>query len=275
MTFSDFFSTSFLFSIVIIIILTGSIFAYVNYKMAEQDHKLTSMVSLVSILANDLQFVKNKVNIQQTYVDPNILQYQSQMIGGEHTSGLISVSDGEDDDNDDDDEIDQDDDDNDDDEIDQDDDDDNDDDNEDEDDDNIEDTQEHIKLLNLTLANDNIEHDLIVEELNTEELNADDTSNIVDIKTIHIDNYNDNEDIEYTTSIENEQTNTNLTNEEFSFLKNVSITDLGDNQDFLTSKSEYKKLPINKLREVVVSKGIVTDASKLKKQEILKLLGDE
>jgi hypothetical protein len=31
----------------------------------------------------------------------------------------------------------------------------------------------------------------------------------------------------------------------------------------------------NKLREVVVSKGIITDASKLKKQEILKLLGDE
>ena len=59
------------------------------------------------------------------------------------------------------------------------------------------------------------------------------------------------------------------------FLKNLVITDdLGDIQD-LSSKTEYKKMSTNKLREVVVSKGIITDASKLKKQEILKLLGDE
>ena len=34
-------------------------------------------------------------------------------------------------------------------------------------------------------------------------------------------------------------------------------------------------MSINKLREIVVSKGIVVDASKLKKNDILKLLIDE
>ena len=58
---TDFFSTSFLFS-VLIIMLVGGIFVYVNYKMSEQDHKLSSMVSLVSMLAQDLQYIKNKVN---------------------------------------------------------------------------------------------------------------------------------------------------------------------------------------------------------------------
>jgi hypothetical protein len=57
-------------------------------------------------------------------------------------------------------------------------------------------------------------------------------------------------------------------------LKNISITDLGDIEDFHSSK-EYKKMSLNKLREVAVNKGVVSDASKLKKNEILKLLGDE
>jgi hypothetical protein len=59
------------------------------------------------------------------------------------------------------------------------------------------------------------------------------------------------------------------------FLKNINISDLGENDDLTSSKSEYKKMSLNKLREVVVSKGVITDASKLKKNEILKILGDD
>ena len=57
------------------------------------------------------------------------------------------------------------------------------------------------------------------------------------------------------------------------FLKNISVNDLGEVED--THKTEYKKMTINKLREFVISKGLVEDASKLKKNEILKMLGDE
>ena len=38
---------------------------------------------------------------------------------------------------------------------------------------------------------------------------------------------------------------------------------------------DYKKLPLNKLRNTVQEKGLTNDASKLKKNEIYKLLGIE
>jgi hypothetical protein len=267
MTISDFFCTSsFLFSIAIIIILTGCIFAYINYKMTEQDHKLTSMVNLVSILAQDLHFVKSKVNYSQK-VEPNVLQYPSQLVGGENNSCLISVSDNEDLDDEDDDDLDD------------------DEDEDDIDDDLVEDdfdfitenTQDHIKILNLSLANDNVQNE-IEDNLQIEELNSNNYSDLVDVdvKTIHF--INEEDDLQENDVVENDddivKTDTNSINDELHFLKNVSITDLGDIQD-LTSKPEYKKMSTIKLREVVISKGIITDASKLKKHEILKLLGDE
>ena len=54
--------------------------------------------------------------------------------------------------------------------------------------------------------------------------------------------------------------------------KSISITDL---EAIDSTKLDYKKMSLNKLREVAVSKGVISDASKLKKNEILKLLGDE
>ena len=154
---SDLFSTSFLFTIAIIIILIGGIFAYVSYRMSEQDHKLTSMVNLVSILAQDLQFVKSKLasHTEQNSTNTNV-QYSSDMMGGQPPSDLISVSDGGDEDEDEyDEEVDE---------------------EEDnttvddsscvsDDEDEIDDSQEQIKLLNLTLANEDIDNDSPIEDL--------------------------------------------------------------------------------------------------------------
>ncbi len=61
----------------------------------------------------------------------------------------------------------------------------------------------------------------------------------------------------------------------------ISMTDIGMNindfgDDSNKHKSiDYKKMSLNKLRDVVVEKGIIPDASKLKKNELLKLLGEE
>jgi hypothetical protein len=38
---------------------------------------------------------------------------------------------------------------------------------------------------------------------------------------------------------------------------------------------DYKKLPLPKLRNIVAEKGLTSDASKLKKNELLKLLESE
>ena len=93
------FSTSFLFSIAIILLICGGIFTYFSYKIDKQNHKLTSMVNLVSVLAEDLQFVKNQLN-------KNVSKIQ---MTDKVNSDLISVSDGGDGENNDDDDEDDDD----------------------------------------------------------------------------------------------------------------------------------------------------------------------
>ena len=81
----DLFNVSFLFSIGIIIILIGGIFTYVSYRMSEQDHKLSSMVKLVSILAQDLQTVKMLARSDEAQglsnpLKDNNIQYASDII---------------------------------------------------------------------------------------------------------------------------------------------------------------------------------------------------
>ena len=59
-------------------------------------------------------------------------------------------------------------------------------------------------------------------------------------------------------------------------MDNIGIDINGLEEDNSKQKfNEYKKLPLNKLREVVVEKGIVQDASKYKKIDLLKLLDVE
>ena len=66
-------------------------------------------------------------------------------------------------------------------------------------------------------------------------------------------------------------------------LENIDDIDIGikltndyaDITETIKDKTDYKKLSINKLREIVVEKGIVVDASKLKKNDVLKMLGAE
>ena len=257
----DIFSTSFLFSIAIILLICGSLFTYFNYIIDKQNHKLTSMVNLVSALAEDLQFVKNQVNKN---VDNN-LQYSSQIqMMNKMNSDLISVSDVENEDEDEDDDEDED-------EDDDDDDDENDDDDEDHDDDNNEYNGGEPKkypfkndtLTNDTLTNDTLTNDTLINDTLTNDFKEVTNNHLFDeIKTIHLENPISFEDTNMSLS-------TNLTNNDISFLKNVNITDFGEGEDL---QSSYKKMTINKLREIIVSKGFVSDASKLKKNEILKML---
>jgi len=62
----------------------------------------------------------------------------------------------------------------------------------------------------------------------------------------------------------------NLENME-STLKSISIDDNVSSK----GKEDYKKMSLNKLRDIVCAKGLVVDASKLKKNELLKLLDAE
>ena len=255
----DLFNVSFLFSIGIIIILIGGIFTYVSYRMSEQDHKLTSMVQLVSLLSQDLQTVKMSARTEEAHglsnpLKDNNIQYASDIMVDNLNEDVINVSDGESDSEYEDDEVE--------------------DENEYEED-NVEDDDEDdveeidiedapkINVLKLTNSvnsyGDSDGDDL---ENQAENLESENLDNLVE----NLDNLED-------TQIENLEAENlgELPKENMSFLKNIDVIDIGE----VDSKSDYKKMSINKLREVVVSKGLIADASKLKKQDILKLLGDE
>ena len=269
MAISDILSTSFLFSIAIIIILIGGVFAYVSYRMGEQDHKLNSMIGLVSTMAEESQFFRSKLNMLQQKLSTKDLpvvdqvQYASQMmVGGQDE--LINVSDDEEDDSDDDESDDL-----------------EDDESEDLEDEDLEDDEsedkdleegrgEYIKRLNLTSAIDESPVKISYEEIDEDNNSFKETNNLV---------FDDIADFEATLEEADIQLLAEDTKDDDNFLKNVSITGLDNGilslEEIVSNKNDYKKMSLNKLREVVVSKGFTSDASHLKKNQILKLLGDE
>ena len=254
MAFTDLLSSSFLFSIAIIIILIGGIFAYVSYRMSEQDHKISSMLGLVSTMAEEMQFFRNKLSKQQnnsqavdivdyneTILDPNnflnLVSRNDELIsvsddGSQEEedetddSGTEDVSSSEE--------------------------------NNDEDEDTSSEADETDLNILDQLDVDNIEDLEENQNLNIhpETNNLDENENVSEnIKTIHLEE------------------NHNILDETFSGdLKNITIFDLEETNKKTT---DYKKLALNKLREIVIEKGLIVDASKLKKPELLKMLEDE
>jgi hypothetical protein len=265
MAFNDLLSTSFLFSIAIIIILIGGIFAYVSYRMSEQDHKITSMLGLVSTMAEELQFFRSKLSSQNQsagqsiplpeerhfipILDPNNLV--TRIV---EPTNLISVSDEELDSNDDAESLEE-------------------SESESDSDSNDDSNQESVEESDEESDEENDEYNLdeivdleepvsLIQNIDEDDINdLDQDLDTNNIKSIHlaepIDLHDSNQhhDVELLASD----------------LKTISIGDLEDTN----KKPDYKKMSLNKLREVVVEKGLVSDASKLKKNDLLKLLGDE
>lgn len=238
MQLSEIFSTSFLLSITIIIILIGCIFAYINYKMTEQDHKINSMMGLVTTMAEESQYFRNKINTLQSKLSPDSVDAST--LGGTKHIELIAVSDDEDDSE-----------------------------TETDTDSEVSDSDSEVSESDTDSEVSDSASEVSDADTNEENLEKNDikvinipldiiTHNIADID---VEDFNDAHLVE--------------TNEDMTFLKtNINLNgDLeitGDNH-----KTDYKKLTINKLKEIVVSKGITNDVSKLKKNDLLKLLEDE
>jgi hypothetical protein len=107
MAFIEIFSTTFLIYLAIIVLLIGGIFVYINYRISQQDHKISSMLGLISTMAQELDFFRNKLSIQNPY---HLHGSGSVPIYESITQSKIDVSDDEEDDDDEDDEDDEDDD---------------------------------------------------------------------------------------------------------------------------------------------------------------------
>lgn len=275
---SEIFSTSFLFSIAICIILVGGLFAYFNYRFSEQNHKMQSMLGLVSTMAEEMQYFRSKLSSKQVDSSDAMdnIQIIPNFLGGNGNiqnmldNELIEVSDSEveEDDEEDDDDIDS--------EVD-----DDEEESEEEDDDidseveDDEDDDTNKKIINIDLGATNNDFIIESEEINFSNNDKNDNDNTVKNISIDLDlDLSADELISTNEMISTDELNSadelNLENME-STLKTISIDDNVSSK----GKEDYKKMSLNKLRDIVCAKGLVVDASKLKKNELLKLLGDE
>jgi hypothetical protein len=280
MAITDIFSTSLLISLAICLLLVGSVFMYFNQKIADQNHKITSMFDLVSTMAEEVNSVKYHVQMvagrvgipmgmnlpQQTQ---QVQQTQPPVMNGgisqyKPNDNLITISEDEDSDDEDDDS------DNEDDSEDEDDDDDEDDE-DDEDDGEDDDSEEDDDEEDNESSEDNDKQDIKIDE--DEDLDIEDFDNlnfesVADLSPTEDSTLNES-DIKNLKKININVSSNDNENEEEIEIESEDVSDINiKNVEVL----DYKKLSLNKLRSIVTEKGVVTDASKLKKHELLKLL---
>jgi hypothetical protein len=264
MVLSEILSTSFLFSIAIVIILVGGLFAYFNHRFSAQNHKISSMMGLVSTMAEEMQYFRSKLSGREQescckMPDADLIHIVPQFMGGSKED-LIEVSDEEDDSDEEEDDSDEEEEDSDEEEDDS----DKEDDDSDEEDDSDSDEEEHeeednVKSICIDLGN---EIDINIGDEIEDEIGQEDSINISNTKTINL-----SEDISSFEITSKTLENINDIDIDIS----INLTDVNAEKD----KVDYKKMSINKLREIIVEKGLVVDASKLKKNDVLKMLGAE
>lgn len=275
---TDLFNPTFFMFLGILILVVALVVVYFESKSREQNHKIASMLSLVSTLAEDMNGVKmglhhlsvNRVggnNLPRfpQQAQPSLEESNMQLFQNKDDN-LIPVSDdesmsdsiGDDSDEDSDDEESED-----------------DSDEEESDDDN---NHTNIKILTLNMPTPSVEGDDFEEIDDMEDLGGID-EDITDTNSQSSmgSRASPKNVLEMLTSRAAEN-NTSVEELDASHI-NISASDLKTiniNLDEIhTDSIDYKKLPLPKLRSIVTDKGLVDDASKLKKQELLKLLEDE
>jgi hypothetical protein len=261
---ADLFSPTFLMFLGILVLIVALMVVYFESKMRDQNHKIASMLSLVSTLAEDMNGVKMGLNqlavtrmggsFPQNFEQP----LENSRVPYKQESNLIEVSDDEEDDEEDDD-------------IEENDDDDIDDDIDDDDDDDDDESTHEVKILKInmtsqnqyedSLSGNNLEIDDLDEEL--DELDEE----LSEAQSLSSKSSKLSDKLEETVYGKTFQEPLNISSD----LKTISIDLEESNHDSL----DYKKLSLPKLRSIVSEKGLVSDASKLKKNELLKLLDSE
>jgi hypothetical protein len=277
---ADLFNPTFLMFLGILVLVVALLVVYFESKMREQNHKIASMLSLVSTLAEDMNGIKMGVNHLaiiggNSFQPPNISIKEN--LGNSDKNKLIEVSDDEESDEEDEEESDEEDEEESD-EEDEEEDEEEDDEEDEEESKSSEDEEDHVKVIKLQVSNEDIEDVNSYEE--TENFNFEPHEDL--------DEFNMNDEIPEITDAyveeilnlkydEKQEDKTHLQEIKIphtSELKTISIN-LGDESH--DDSIDYKKLQLQKLRSIAIEKGLATnsEASKLKKPELLKLLGAE
>ena len=269
---TDLFNPTFFMFLGILVLILAVLVVYFESKFREQNHKISSMLSLVSSLAEEVN--GTKMIIRQLTMNPQ-MQQPAQFFQNkepilerkivQNNNNLISVSDDESE-SDDDLYIDS-------------------------DDECVSDASEggdsddaasevSIDDVSIDYANEEPTQDIKVFRLNiSEDSESEDKANsVASLEDLEeIDNLEEMEDLDDSSSTSSESIKeTKTTNvkkiDNFMDLKSINIT----LEETKTEQSvDYKKLALPKLRSVVAEKGLSSNSSKLKKNELLKLLGVE
>ena len=303
---ADLLNPTFLVFLGILVLVVAFLILYFESKLREQNHKIASMLSLVSTLAEDMNGVKiglNHLSIRggQGFEQP-IVPIQENL-GNLQKNNLIDVSDDDEEDDDDD----------------------------DEDDDEASESQGSNDVINDDLDSiekdlDSVDLDSIEDDLDSIEDDLDsieddlDSENGENIKivTLQVSNENIDEtneeihnldfDNEYSADLDDEfepEVNNEYVEEVLDLkynteaktleenniaeksskeiivptleLKSISINLEEEHEQSHNDNIDYKKLQIAKLRSIAIERGLVsnTEASKLKKPELLKLFDFE
>lgn len=276
---TDLFNPTFFMFLGILILVVALVVVYFESKSREQNHKIASMLSLVSTLAEDMNGVKmglhhlsvNRVggnNLPRfpQQAQPSLEESNMQLFQNKDDN-LIPVSDdesmsdsiGDDSDEESDDEES----------------DDEEDSEEEEDDDN---NHTNIKILTLNMPTPSVEGDDFEEIDDMEDLGGIDEDITETNSQSSMGSRASPKNVLEMLSTRTAENSGAVEQLDGSHI-NISATDLKTiniNLDEIhTDSVDYKKLPLPKLRSIVTDKGLVDDASKLKKQELLKLLEDE
>jgi hypothetical protein len=254
----SFFNSTSLVFLGVLVLVCALLFVYFENKAREQNHKISSMLSLVSSLTEEVNSIRKHIQstVQLNPISGGVIKQNSVQnqyyTNDTNDDDLVSVSDDDYDDDDDDDDGDDED-------EDDDDDDDGDDDGDDEDDDDDDNGDDIMEEMsgNVIEIGDNVK---VLTLLQPIELVSDDENTEFDADDILDDDDDDN------ASSVDEQ-------DQVKHIEDVKMFDLKSIHLEEPSIVDYKKLSIGKLKTVVADKGLASDTSKMKKHDLLKLLG--
>jgi hypothetical protein len=281
---TDLFNPTFLMFLGILVLVVALLVVYFESKFREQNHKISSMLSLVSSLAEELNGTKMVIqhlsmrggvqpqNFQQEQTFSNFNDLEENVVQNTNNTNnikLIQVSDDENSDSESETS-----------------------DNNSESDDSIEildDEEDSVKEMDdesVSSENNVIEigehNDIKILKLNITKQTDDESDKSEEEEKLDFDDLDDLENLSESSeslSINDETQLGEITEVNETKDDNIKSMDLKSiNITLEETKHEsldYKKMALPKLRSVVTEKGLISDASKLKKNELLKLLGIE
>ena len=263
---TDLFNPTFLMFLGILVLVVALLVVYFETKFREQNHKISSMLSLVSALAEEVNGSKMIIHqltmnrqpqSQQFFQQPNL---EKRIVQNDN---LILVSDDEDESDEEENDSD------------------------DEEDDSNSDAASEISIDENEVESDYDSDNSVIEigesndvkvlklNINNDKDNSDSDDELSEASLDNLDDLDDLDDLEdlddsSTSSVSiKEEKNDNIKSMD---LKSINIT-LEETKP--EQPLDYKKMALPKLRSIVSEKGLSSDSSKLKKNELLKLLGVE